>query len=264
MTLTRNVTRCFARLTLIASMSLGLAGCYDIDTTLTLKADGTSALSGRLDFPRDAKHIAEFYQALMELQPGLTQFVDEGLCAGIGKAAAMNPHGALDLKAREYTTTDRFGCGLLYEAGDTDALIDKLNSVPGGASSILKIEKIAPRRVRFQLDFSNVPDLKHMLPGLLMLGAMKYGKPDQGGPSMEAINKVVKLYVDASLAMARMAAPNNHLQFAIKATNVIDTNGERDGDLVKFRWSWEELVRLLLKPDEGAQQTKVYYAIMAY
>ena len=260
----QRVFRCFTRLAIVALMSVGLAGCYDIDATLTFKADGSSALSGRLDFPRDAKHVADLYKALMGLQPGMSAIFDDGLCASIEKGAAMIPQAALDLKTREYTTDARFGCGILYEAGNTDALIGKLSSMPTGTSNVLKVEKIAPQRVRIELDFNNMPDLKQVLPGLVMLGALKYGTPGQGVPDIKAINKVAELYAEASLAMARMMAPSNRVQLAIRAAKVIDTNGDRDGDLVKFRWTWEEFVRLMLKPAEGNREAKIFYAVVEY
>lgn len=265
MTISRGILRACSRFAVLAAVGIGLAGCYNVDATLTMKPNGTSALTSRLDFQRDAKHVAELYKAIMELQPGMGQFFDEGLCHSVEKLAAKSPQLKLNLKSREYTTEKRFGCGFLYEAGDTAALIDKFNSAPTQTGNILKIKEVGPRRVRIELHFNNVPDLRQMMPGLIMLGVMKYGSPGQGVPNMEAIEKISRLYVNASLAMARMAAPNNHLQIAIKAANVIDTNGEQDGDLVKFRWSWEEFARLMLKqPGDGQPDAKIYYAEVEY
>ena len=61
-----------------------------------------------------------------------------------------------------------------------------------------------------------------------------------------------------------MSAPNNHIQFTIKARKIVETNGVREGDLVKFRWSWEEFTRLMVKPTEGNAESKVYYAVIDY
>ena len=107
----------------------------------------------------------------------------------------------------------------------------------------MTIEQLAPRRARIELDFNKMPDFSQMLPGLIMLGAMQYGGSNQGLPDMAAVDTISKAYAEAALAMARMSASNNHLQLAIKARRVIETNGVKEGDLVKFRWSWEEFVR---------------------
>lgn len=254
----------FSRVAAVALISLGLTGCYNVDATVTFKGDGTSAVTSRLDFPRDAVHVANFYKAIMELRPETNKFFNDGLCHSVEKLAAINPNQTFDLKAREYTTDERFGCGFLYEAGDSAALIDKIQQALGGSDTVLKIEQIAPRRARIEIDFNNMPDLSQMMPGLIMLGAMKYGGPNQGLPNMAAVGKITKAYAEAALAMARMSAPNNHLQLAIKARRVIETNGVQDGDLVKFRWSWEEFTRLMVKPAEGRAESKVYYAVIDY
>jgi hypothetical protein len=254
----------FGRVGAILLASIGLAGCYDVDATLTFKPDGTAAMTSRIDFPRDAKYVADLYKAVMALNPAMSRFFDEGLCHSVEKFAAAAPQKTFEIKAHEYTTDKRFGCGFLYEAGDTAALIDKLKSAPAATSNVLKIWEVAPRRVRIELDFNNMQGVSKMMPGLIMLGAMKYGTPGQGLPNMEAVNKISKTYVDASLAVARMSAANNHLQFTIKARKVIDTNGKRDGDLVKFRWSWERFTRLMLKPSDGNPSAKVFYAVVEY
>lgn len=251
------------RVAAAAVVSLGLAGCYNVDATITFKDDGSSAVTSRLDFPRDAVHVANFYKAIMALKPETSRYFDDGLCHAVEKLAATNPQQPVDLKTREYTTDKRFGCGFLYEAGDSAVLIDKLQNGLG-ATGVVKIEPLAPRRVRIEIDFNNMPDLSQMMPGLIMLGVMKYGGPSQGLPNMAAIDKISKAYAEAALAMARMSAPNSHLQFAIKARRVVETNGEQDGDLVRFRWSWEEFIRLMVKPTEGEPTTKVFYAVVDY
>ena len=264
MMFTDRLIRALGRLAIVAGASAALAGCYDVDTTLTMKPDGTSAVTSRFDFPRDAKYVADLYKAIMQAQPGLGDYFDEGLCQSVEKLAALNAHKPIALKAREYTTEERFGCGFLYEAGSTADLVDNLRSAPASTGNVFKLEEVGPRRVRIEIDFSNLPDLKQMMPGLIMLGAMKYGNPAQGLPDREAIDKITKAYIDASLAMARMSAANNHLQFAIKAAKVIETNGERDGDLVRFRWSWEDFTRLMLKPADGPAAAKTYFAVVEY
>jgi hypothetical protein len=93
---------------------------------------------------------------------------------------------------------------------------------------------------------------------------MKYGAPGQGLPNMAAVRKLTEAYADAALAMTRMSAPNNHIQIAIKARRVIETNGEQDGDLVRFRWSAEEFMRLIVKRDDREPAERVYYAVIEY
>lgn len=254
----------FGRVLAAALLSLGLAGCYNVDATIAFKNDGTSAVTSRLDFPRDAVHVANFYKAIMALKPETSRYFEDGLCHAVEKLAAVNPQQPVDLKTREYTTDDRFGCGFLYEAGDSAVLVDKLQNGLGSTDGVVKIEPLAPRRARIEIDFNKMPDLSQMMPGLIMLGVMKYGGPGQGLPNMAAIDKISKAYAEAALAIARMSAPNNHLQLAIKARRVIETNGEQDGDLVRFRWSWEEFVRLMVKPTEGQPTSKVFYAIVDY
>ena len=102
------------------------------------------------------------------------------------------------------------------------------------------------------------------LTGLVMLGAMRYGAPGQRLPNMAAVQKLTDAYADAALAMTRMSAPNNHIQVAIKARNVIETNGEQDGDLVRFRWSAEEFMRLVVKRDDREPAERIYYAVIEY
>jgi len=245
-------------------VSIGLAGCYNVDATVTFKDDGTAAVTSRLDFPRDAEHVANLYKAIMELKPETSKFFNDGLCHSVEKLAALNPQKSFDLRAREYTTDTRFGCGFLYEAGDSAILIDKIKQSLGSADSVLKIEQLAPRRARIEIDFNNMPDISQMMPGLIMLGAMKYGGPSQGLPNMEAVNKISKAYAAAALAMTRMSAPNNHLQLTIKARKIVETNGVREGNLVKFRWSWEEFTRLMVKPTEGKPESKIYFAVIDY
>lgn len=260
----RTPSRAVNRIAALVLMSVGLAGCYNVDATVTFKDDGTAAMTGRLDFPRDAVHVAEFYKAIMALRPETKKYFDEGLCHSVEKLVALNPHQNVDLKTREYTTDDRFGCGFLHEAGDSAVLVDKIQQALGSSDTVLTIEQLAPRRARIELDFNKMPDFSQMLPGLIMLGAMQYGGPGQGLPDMAAVDKISKAYAEAALAMARMSASNNHLQLAIKARRVIETNGVKDGNLVKFRWSWEEFVRLMVKPSEGRSEAKVYFAVIDY
>jgi hypothetical protein len=257
-------SRVFSRVGAVFLATIGLAGCYDVDATLTFKPDGTAAMTSRFDFPRDAKHVAHLYKAVMNLSPDLDKFFDEGLCHSVEKFAALVPQKAFEIRAREYTTDKRFGCGFLYEAGDTAALIDKLKSAPTVTSNVLKIWEVAPRRVRIELDFSKQQDVSKFMPGFILLGAMKYAKPGQAAPTMEAVTKVSQAYVAASLAVARMSAANNHLQFTIKALKVIETNGEQDGDLVKFRWGWEQFTQLMLEPSAVKPEAKMFYAVVEY
>ncbi|MGI9477197.1 MAG: hypothetical protein ACR2PI_10880 [Hyphomicrobiaceae bacterium] len=259
---------CFSRLTrTVAAVGLAstmLAGCYNVDATVTFKDDGTAAVTSRLDFPRDAEHVANLYKAIMELRPETSKYFNEGLCHSVEKLAATNPQNTIDVRAREYTTDTRYGCGFLYEAGDSAILIDKVKQSLGTTDTVFKIEQLAPRRARIEMDFSNMPDLSQMMPGLIMLGAMKYGGTSQGMPNMDAVNKISKAYAEAALAMTRMSAPNNHIQLTIKARKIVDTNGTREGNLVKFRWSWEEFTRLMVKPTDGKAEAKVYYAVIDY
>lgn len=254
----------FSRFAAVSLVGLGLAGCYNVDATVTFKDSGTAAVTSRLDFPRDAEHVANLYKAIMELRPDTSEIFNEGLCHAVEKMAAKNPQTSIDLRAREYTTENRFGCGFLYEAGDSAILVDKIKQSLGNSDTPIKIEQLAPRRARIEIDFNKMPDLSQMMPGLIMLGAMKYGGPSQGLPNMEAVSKISKAYAEAALAMTRMSAPNNHLQLTIKARKVVETNGVREGELVKFRWSWEEFIRLMVKPTEGKSESKIYYAVIDY
>lgn len=265
----RNLARGVARFACLAVAAVGLAGCYNVEATLNFRDDGSAAVTSRLDFPRDAVHVAKLYQAILELQPGMARFFEDGLCASVEKFAALQPGEPIAVTGREYTTEERYGCGFIYEAGDSAQLVDRLAQLPAQTANVLSIEHLAPRRVRVTLDFNNVPDVRQLMPGLVMLGALKYGKPGQPLPDMAAIAKLTDAYGEAALAMARMTAPNNHLQFALKGRRIIETNGERQGDLVRFRWSWEEFTRLMLTEGEQAgndapAKAKVYYAVIEY
>ena len=110
-TLPASMKRIFSRAAGVALVSIGLAGCYNVDATVTFREDGSAAMTSRLDFPRDAVHVANFYKALMELRPETQKYFDDGLCQSVEKFAAMSPKQTIDLKAREYTTDKRFGCG---------------------------------------------------------------------------------------------------------------------------------------------------------
>ena len=257
----KRLTRTVVTVGLASTM---LAGCYNVDATMTFKGDGTAAVTSRLDFPRDAEHVANLYKAIMELSPETKKYFNEGLCHSVEKLAATNPQNTIDLRAREYTTDTRFGCGFLYEAGDSAILIDKIKQSLGTTDTVLKIEQLAPRRARIEADFNNMPDLSQMMPGLIMLGAMKYGGSSQGLPNMDAVNKISKAYAEAALAMTRMSASNNHIQLTIKARKIVETNGVREGDLVKFRWTWEAFTRLMVKPTDGKAESKVFYAVIDY
>ena len=259
-----NLKRAAVRLACIAIAGIGLAGCYNLDATLSFRNDGTATATSRFDFPRDAEHVFKFYQAILELQPASAKIVENGLCQSVQNLGALNKAAPVDIQGREYTTDDRFGCGFLVELGDSAQVIDRLKQSPTQAAQILSLEHLAPRRVKITFDFNNVPDFAQMMPGLVMLGAMRYGAPGQGLPNMAAVQKLTDAYADAALAMTRMAAANNHIQFAIKARNVIETNGEQDGDLVRFRWSAEEFMRLVVKRDDREPAERVYYAVIEY
>jgi hypothetical protein len=259
-----NLKRAAVRLACIAIAGIGLAGCYNLDATLSFRDDGTAAATTRFDFPRDAEHVFKFYQAILELQPASAKFVENGLCQSAQKLGSLNPGQPIDIQGREYTTEDRFGCGFIVQLGDSAQVVDRLKQSPTQAAQILSLEHLAPRRVKITFDFNNVPDLAQMMPGLVMLGAMKYGMPGQGLPNMSAVQKLANAYADAALAMTRMSAPDNHIQFAIKARSVIETNGEQDGDLVRFRWSAEEFMRLVVKRDDLEPAERIYYAVIEY
>jgi hypothetical protein len=264
----RNLARGVARSACLAVAAVGLAGCYDVEATLNFRDDGSAAVTSRFDFPRDAIHVAKLYQAMLELQPGMARFFEDGLCQSVEKFAALVPSAQIIIQGREYTTDKRFGCGFIVDAGESAQFIDGLASMPRQTANVLRIEHLAPRLARITLDFNNVPDLRELMPGLVMLGALKYGKPGQPLPSMAAVAKLTEAYGQAALAMARMSAPDNHIQIAVKARRVIETNGEKQGDLVRFRWSWEEFTRLMLKQpqaEEGAPPpNKVFFAVIEY
>jgi hypothetical protein len=258
------VQRAATRFALVALAGVGLAGCYDVDATITFREDGTAAATSRFDFPRDAEHVFKFYQAILELQPASAKYFENGLCRSVEHFGAMNKPRPIEIQGREYTTEDRFGCGFLMELGDSAQVIDSLKNLPTQQANVLRFEHLSPRRVKISFDFNNVPDFAQVMPGLVMLGAMKYGQPGQGLPNMAAVQKLADAYADAALAMTRMSAPNNHIQFAIKARRIVETNGEQDGDLVRFRWSFEEFTRLMVKRGEGAPEDRVYYAVIDY
>lgn len=259
-----NLKRATVRLACLAIAGIGLTGCYNIDATITFRDDGTAAATSRFDFPRDAEHVFKFYRAILELQPASAKFVENGLCQSVEKLGALNKRDPIEIQGRDYTTEDRFGCGFIVELGDSAQVIDRLKQSPAQTLNILSLEHLAPRRVKITFDFNNVPDFAQMMPGLVMLGAMKYGTPGQGLPNMAAVQKLTDGYADAALAITRMSAPNNHIQFSIKARKVIETNGQPDGDLVRFRWSAEEFIRLMVKRDDREPSDRVYYAIIEY
>ena len=255
---------------LCVAATVPLAGCYDMETTIAFKSDGTTAISGRFDFPRDAEHVAKFYGAILDLQPQAGQLFKRGLCEGIGDISKLNPAAQIDLQAREYRTETRYGCGVVYQAGDSATFVDKMAGAAIGSMGVVQITREGARRVRVELDFNNMPDVTKLAPGLIMLGMMqqqqkmqRFGQPFNM-PSPQAIDKATKAYVEASLAIARMSFPNNHFQLAIQAPTVVETNGEQQGNLVVFRWSWEEFTRLLLKPQAVQEENKNFYAIIEY
>jgi len=256
--------RAARRFAVVALAGVGLAGCYNVDATITFRDDGTAAATSQFDFPRDAEHVFKFYQAIMELQPVTAKFVEKGLCQSVEHLGANAKPRPIDIQGRQYTTEDRFGCGFLMELGDSAQVIDRLKQLPRQQANVLTIEELAPRRVKVSLDFNNVPDFAQVMPGLVMLGAMKYGQPGQGLPNMAAVKKLADAYADAALATVRMSAPNNHIQFAIKARQVIETNGVQEGDLVRFRWTAGEFTRLMVKRDEGSTEDKIFYAVIEY
>jgi hypothetical protein len=256
--------RAAQRFAAVALAGFGLAGCYNVDATITFRDDGTAAATSTFDFPRDAEHVFKFYQAILELQPLTAKFAEKGLCQSVEQLGAQARPRPIDIQGRQYATEDRFGCGFLMELGDSAQVIDRLKQAPTQQANVLTLEDMGPRRVKISLDFNNVPDFAQMMPGLVMLGVMKYGRPGQGLPNMAAVQKLADAYADAVLAMARMSAPNNHVQFAIKGRKVIETNGAQEGDLVRFRWSVEEFTRLIVKPSEGSPEDKVFYAVIDY
>lgn len=248
-----------------ALVSVSLAGCYDLDATLTFKSDGTAAVTSRLDFPRDAEYVANFYAALFSLQPQRGLSFENGLCEGMANVPALG----IDLQAREYRTDDRFGCAVVYQAGDSDQLVERLAAASIGSFGVVQVTREGPRRVRVELDFNQMPDITKLAPGLIMLGLMqqqqqrrRQNRPFEM-PSPQAIDKAAKAYVEMSLALARMSAPNNHVQFAVHAPNVIETNGERRNGLVVFRWKWEDFTRLLMKP-QSVEGEKRHFAVIEY
>lgn len=259
-----HLKRATQRFALVALAGVGLAGCYNVDATITFRDDGTAAATSRFDFPRDAEHVFKFYQAIMELQPVTAKIVDKGLCQSVEHLGAHARPRPIEIQGRQYTTADRFGCGFLMELGDSAQVIDRLQQSPAQQANILTLEDMGPRRVKVSLDFNNVPDFAQVMPGLVMLGAMKYGQPGQGLPNMAAVKKLADLYADAALATVRMSAPDNHIQFAIKARKVVETNGAQEGDLVRFRWTSEEFTRLLVKREDGTAEDKVFYAVIEY
>ena len=86
-----NLKRAAVRLACIAIAGIGLAGCYNLDATLSFRDDGTAAATTRFDFPRDAEHVFKFYQAILELQPGSAKFVENGLCQSVQKRMNGRP-----------------------------------------------------------------------------------------------------------------------------------------------------------------------------
>ena len=260
----------------VAIASVSLAGCYDVQTTLTFKPDGTSAISGRMDFPRDAEHVARFYGSLMQLYssqlqlpPQASQLFRGNLCEALGNVSQLNPVPAqrLDLQSREYRTEERYGCAMVYQAGDTSQLIDRMAMASVSSMGVFQTTREGPRRVRVEINFNNMPDVTKVAPGLIMLGMLQQQSRRPGRPlkmpSPQAISEVTKDYIEASLAMARLTAPNNHLQLAIHAPKIVETNGEQKDGLVTFRWTWEEFTRLILKP-QSAKGGKRSYAVVEY
>lgn len=252
-----------ARVALLASLSLGLAGCYDQTVRVSFSPNGQADLRLDIDFSRDAKDVIAFTDALIQLTPEGAALFDGGMCKSLATLASMSPEAGLALKSEQVDGADKVSCRVSATLGDSQQAADKLALLFGLATDptknkVLTITNAGERRLRIEIDFSKGGDPDQILRTAMVEGFAAFGRPANNA----AISRAIDAYVPAMVSMGRMMGRDRGVTFAIDALRVIETNGEQRGNSAVFRWSWEEIISRQFKV-KGIE-SKAYYAIIQY
>lgn len=244
-------------------LSLALAGCYDQTARVAFKPDGQADLKIDIDFPPDARDLIAFTDAVMQVTQEGSALFGGGLCKAMETAAALKGGGGLGLKAEQVDAPDKVSCRINIALGSSQDAADKMVALFGSPANplpnnVLSITSVGERRLRITIDFSKGTDTMALLRASLVGAFAATGQ----SADQAALDRVATTFVPAMVAMGRMMGDKRGFTLAVDALKVIETNGEKVGNSVLFRWSWYEFMRRQFK--EKGVDNKVYYAVVEY
>lgn len=219
----------------VLPVTLLLAGCYDVETTFELRADGQIELVGEVQFDPEAQHVFAAIEAYATLDPRAAPFLSRGVCRAIEIAGAMNPMMSVPVRATEGMQTtengERYTCRFTANLGDADRFVDQLARMPAPpeAGDVVTFTKVSDRTYRLVVDLEAIPATTDDL----ALDAIIAGLAIQTGqaPSRADVEAFIDKTERASIAITQMLYRGRTVALTVRAPSITAstppaTNGE--------------------------------------
>jgi hypothetical protein len=247
------------RMTAVASLGLGLGGCFDTEHRLTFQPNGSADIAVTISFDKEIADIAALIEAYTKYSPEADKF-QQGLCAAVQKFAEASPapNQGIKVQAEQIRDGERFACRLvvsLPNAADLQ-LVDP----------VFQIKQVGDRRYRISVDLSNIPDFSKDAQKELLEALREQLPPDMFPPIPEdELAGLWAKHVTAAVALTRLIMRDHSAAFTVAAPRIVESNGVTlapDGSAVSIKLSFVEMVTMAM--DRNARGGKIYYAVVEY
>ena len=209
--------------------TLALAGCYDLESSFELRADGRVEAVAEIQFDREAQQVFEAIEAYARLDPRAAPFLSRGVCRALELAGAMNPAMPMQLRATEgmqqIGENERYVCRFTADLGTADEFADRLARRspigPGGMSSdVMTFTKVADRTYRLTVDANGLPDAQpqQAAEALMSMLAMQTGR----FPDRAEVDAFISKMNGASIAITQMLYRGRTVGLTVKAPRIVD------------------------------------------
>lgn len=243
------------RIAAVTGLTLGLAGCFDIEQRLTFDPAGTATMEVSLHFDRAMEDVVTLLEAYAQFSPEAEKFKG-GVCAAAQRFAEADTTNKVPLQAKQFQSGDRFVCQFRINLGDPARLVTSDPKDPVEVTALF-----GKHRYRLSVDMSKIPDFSTEALAELS-AALKEQFPHtlpEGG-----LAELWAKHLNAALAMTRILMPNRYVQFTVAAPRILDSNGTlaANGESVSFRLTFAEITALAL--DANARKDKKFFAVIEY
>jgi hypothetical protein len=173
------------------------------------------------------------------------------------------------MRGRQFEERGHFVCQVEVGVGKASEAVTLMQTNPAMLFSPFKMRSEGQGRYRVALDLAGMPDPEDMLRIAIVSMIMnpKGRRPEDPLPQMpspEALADIVQKYKVAAVSSARMLGRERTISLVVTAPRIVEANGEiaLDRRSVRFRYTWEELTKLLLEPE--ARRKVSLYAIVEH
>jgi hypothetical protein len=241
---------------ILLPLTLALAGCYDVESSLELRPDGRVEAVAEIQFDREAQQVFEAIEAYARLDPRAAPFLSRGVCRALELAGAMNPAMPMQLRATEglqqIGEKERYVCRFTADLGTADEFADRLARRspfgPGGISSdVMTFTRIADRTYRLTLDANGLPDSQpqQAAGALTSMLAMQTGR----FPDRAEVDALISKMNGASIAITQMLYRGRTVGLTVKAPRIVDgSHPYADGEM-RLQSTATEFTAIMVDPE---------------